>query len=419
MNETKSLEFKQDVSRTFLKTVSSFANFSTGEILFGVDDEGQVVGVDDPVETSLAIENYVNANIKPMPRYTLETRVLEGREIVALRVFEGRDKPYYYHGKAYRRSDTADVEVDRIELNRLVLEGQNLSFEEVRAHCQTLSFNALADELDKRVGVAPVDERILKTLNLYSDDEGYNNAAAVLADKNDFAGLDMVRFGNDETEILDRERQIGVSALIQLQAALAMYRTYYQYEKIEGAVREKRSRVPEEAFREAVANALVHRQWDSPGHIQISFHQDAIRIASPGGLPLGITFDEYLDGRVSVLRNPIIGNVFYRLNYIEMFGTGVRRIKDAYSGLAVSPTFQATENYLTVSLPVVGAPAHLTEDELQVANLFDSGRLLSRKEIEEASGLSRAKAGRLLSALVDKGVLIKVGEGRATRYGRQ
>ncbi len=416
MKETKTLEFKREVSRTFLKTVSAYANFGTGEILFGVDDGGNAVGVLDPEKLCLQIENYINENIKPAPRYTLDVRRKNDSELIALTVYEGRDKPYYYHGKAYRRSDTADVEVDRLELNRLVLAGQNLSFEEVRAQEQALTFEALGAELRERIGVEAVDTDVLKTLRLYSDDEGFNNAAAVMADENEFAGIDVVRFGASENEILDRGRFIGVSALRQFQSALSMYRTYYQYERIEGALRTMHELVPEEAFREAVANALVHRLWDSPANIQISFKSEGIRITSPGGLPPGISFEEYVGGRVSILRNPIIGNVFYRLNYIEMFGTGIARILASYDGAAALPEFSASDNFLTVVLPVLRSTQPLTLGESAVLECFRKGRLLTRGEVQGAAGIGRDMAIRTLNDLIDKGRLRKVGFGRATRY---
>ena len=79
--------------------------------------------------------------------------------------------------------------------------------------------------------------------------------------------------------------------------------------------------IPEAAFREAVANALVHRNWDIRAHVRIAMYSDRIEVKSPGGLPSGITKEEYMNGDISCLRNPILGNVFFRLHYIEMFGT--------------------------------------------------------------------------------------------------
>ena len=96
-----------------------------------------------------------------------------------------------------------------------------------------------------------------------------------------------------------------------------MFRKYYQYEKIEGAERKCIDKIPEKAFREAIANALIHRMWDIPASIKVSMYADRIEISSPGGLPAGISEEEYLNGQISILRNPIIGNVFFRLKYIE------------------------------------------------------------------------------------------------------
>ena len=416
MKESRTLEFKREVSRTFLKTVSSFANFGTGEVWFGIDDDGAVVGLADPKAASLAIENAINDALSPRPRYTLDVKVESGKGLVVLRVFEGSDKPYLYRGKAYRRNDTADIEVDRIELNRLILEGQNRSFEEAKSSRQDLTFEILKREMLERAEVNDVDENVLRTLRLYSTDEGFNNAAAVLADVNDFPGVDIVRFGASVDEILDRRRCTGASALAQLASAMELYDRYYRYEKIEGMTREVRERVPLEAYREAVANALVHRLWDVSANIQISMEDSGITVTSPGGLPKGISEREYLQERVSILRNPIIANVFYRLDYIEAFGTGIERIRKAYEPFEVAPTFSVTENLIVVRLPVTDVVASMSKDELAVLACFTGGRVLSRQEVEAMSGFSRAKAVRLLNALASKNKVRRMGDGRGTRY---
>lgn len=416
MKESRTLEFKRDVSRTFLKTVSAFANFGMGEVWFGVDDDGVIVGLEDSRTACLAIENAINDALSPRPRYTLDVRSEDGKGLVVLRVFEGKDKPYLCRGKAYRRSDTADIEVDRAELNRLILEGQNLSFEEARSESQDLTFETLKRELFDRAEIDAIDENVLRTLRLYSTDEGFNNAAAVLADENRFPGVDIIRFGSSVDEIMDRNRCTGVSALDQLAVALEMHDRYYRYEKIEGATREVRERVPRAAYREAVANALVHRLWDVPANVQISMEDSGITVTSPGGLPKGISKREYLEERVSILRNPIIGNVFYRLDYIESFGTGIERIRKAYEPFGMTPVFSVTENLIQVKLPVTDGPANMTRDELIVMECFAEGRLLSRREVEEMSGFSQAKAGRLLNALVNRGRLRRTGENKSTRY---
>ena len=107
----------------------------------------------------------------------------------------------------------------------------------------------------------------------------------------------------------------------EYEKALAVYRDYYQYKVIQGADRKVMEKIPEAAFREAIANALIHRVWDVNSHIRVSLFEDRIEIVSPGGLPAGITEEEYLSGKLSVLRNRNLANVFYRLGFVEIFGT--------------------------------------------------------------------------------------------------
>ena len=114
MKETRTLEYKSELTNSFLKTVSAFSNFVTGKILFGIADDGTVIGVDDPDQRCLDIENKINDSISPKPDYVLS--INRKTNVITLEVNEGKYKPYLYKGKAYRRSDTASIEVDQIEL---------------------------------------------------------------------------------------------------------------------------------------------------------------------------------------------------------------------------------------------------------------------------------------------------------------
>ena len=106
--------------------------------------------------------------------------------------------------------------------------------------------------------------------------------------------------------------------------------------------------IPEAAFRETIANALIHRVWDTNSQIRVLMFEDRIEVISPGGLPGGISEEEYLSGRISVLRNQIIAQVFYRLNIVEVFGTGILRIKELYSSSIAQPRFEVSENAIKV-----------------------------------------------------------------------
>ena len=414
MKENKSLEFKVSITNTFLKTVSAYSNFGDGEILFGVNDDGTICGIENAEQLCLDIENRINDSISPKPDF--ELAVDKSKKIVRLFVHEGEYKPYLYKGKAYRRSDSATIEVDQVQLKGLVLEGSNLSFEEIACKEKELSFKELAVKLMETLEVSVVSEDVLRTLGFFTKDRKYNNAAALIADKNHFYGIDMARFGNSINEIMDRETISGTSILKQYDAAVNMIKRYYQYEQISGIERKVVNMIPENAYREAIANALIHRDWSMNAHIRIAMFSDRIEIKSPGSLPKGLTAEEYENGEISCLRNPILGNVFFRMKYIEMFGTGVTRIKHAYANARIKPAFTITDNVISVILPVISDKYNVTDDEDKIIRALEKRVPLSSSEIVKASGFSKAKTLRLLDALKEKGYVKVNGNGRGTKY---
>ncbi len=301
-------------------------------------------------------------------------------------------------------------------LKRLILEGQNKTFESLPAKNQNLSFKYLENSLKTNMGIKSLTHDILISLELYNVDEGYNKAGELLADENVFHGVDVARFGDSINIILDRETFAGISLLDQYEKVMTMYRKYYQYEEIKGALRVKIEKIPEEAFREAIANALIHRVWDIDAHIRVAMYEDLIEIISPGGLPKGMTKEEYLDGQISILRNPIIGNVFFRLHHIERFGTGVKRINKAYSQSGVKPRFDIYDNSIKVVLPVMKKELSLNDDEKLIYESFSGNRKLSSSEIVKYTGFGKTKVVKLLKSLVEQGFIKVEGRGRGTKY---
>ena len=323
MRETRILEFKETLTNTFLKTVSAFSNYDGGTILFGVDDNGNVKGLHDVKQACLDIENKINDSISPQPNYTLE--IQNNDQIIKLTVKSGLHKPYLYKSKAFKRNDTATIEVDALEFSRLILDGKNIRFEELPCQNQEISFKILHRKLQESIQIETFNKDTLKTLNLYDNVNGFNNAAGLLADENHFPGIDIIKFGENISVIQKRVTFDNISVLNMHEKALGVFRDYYQYEVIHGSERKKMEKIPEEAFREAIANAIIHREWDVDSHIRVSMFDDRIEVVSPGGLPSGITKDEYLAGKLSVLRNRNLANVFYRLGFVEIFGTGITR----------------------------------------------------------------------------------------------
>lgn len=411
--ETRNLEYKEEIAKSFLKTVSAYANYGTGKIIFGITDDKNVVGLKDLEEKCLDIENTINRNISPIPDYRI---TINDDNTIELTVNEGMYKPYLYRNKAYKRNDSSSVEVDRVEFNRLVLEGMNQTFEEQISSKQDLTFDVLEKTLIKELKIEKLTVDILKTLDLVNFKGQYNNAAALLADTNQFSGIDIVKFGKTISEIRDRRTIEKTSILTQFSEAINMYRQYYQYEKIDGTLREKVELIPEKAFREALANSIVHRLWDIEANIKISMYDDHIEISSPGTLLPSISIDEYLNGQVSIFRNPIIGNLFFRLNYIEKFGTGIRRINEAYANDIVKPKFQVYENSISVILPVFNLHSNISEEELKVIECLSRSSSFSRSQIDDILGFTKDKTVRILNSLVERKIIDKVGKGRETRY---
>lgn len=412
MKESRTLEFKSEITKGFLKTVSAFANFGKGTIFFGVDNNGNPIGFDNPAAACLDIENRINDVFDPRPIFSLK---INKDHTVELIVEEGYDKPYLCGGKAYRRSDTSTVEVDKLELKRLILEGQNLDFDEVPCQIEALSFTHLEAMLKESVGIASLTEDSLRTLGLLGKD-GYNNAAAILADSSPFPGIDIAVFGADEDIILNRAQVSGKSVLESLAVAMELYESRCCYEKIDGTIREKIEMIPRKAFRETVTNALAHRTWDVSAPVRISIKPDKVEVLSPGGLVSGMAVKSYLDGRYSMLRNPTLAEVFFRLGIIEKFGTGITRIKRSYEGNNNKPTFEVGDDFICVTLPVLAKTSSLSNDELLVLSKMSKHQQMARSNIDQLTGFEKTKTIRILNSLQAKGLIKGVGKARARKY---
>ena len=414
MRETRTLEFKETITNTFLKTVSAFSNYDGGTILFGVDDDGNIKGLPDVKQACLDIENKINDSITPQPDYTLE--IQNNDQTIKLTVKSGLQKPYLYKSKAYKRNDTATIEVDTLEFSRLVLDGKNIRFEELPCKDQELSFEILHRKLKEIVRIENFDKDTLKTLNLYDDVNGFNNAAGLLADKNHFPGIDIVKFGENISIIQKRSTFENISVLEVYEKAIEVFRDYYQYEVIQGADRKKMEKIPEAAFREAIANALIHRVWDVDSQIRVSMFDDRIEIVSPGGLPSGITEEEYLSGKLSVLRNRNLANVFYRLGFVEIFGMGITRIKQLYAEALIKPDFEVSENAIKIVLPIFEKNADLTKDEIIIYKLLSKTMLKPISEVAPYVPFGKSKTTKLLKEMCQKGVITVEGKGKGTKY---
>lgn len=414
--ESNILEYKSEISKTFLKTVSAFANYRNGRIIFGVNDLGITVGLKgDLNKLALDIENSINDNIEPKPDF--EISIDFQYKVIELFVFKGIFIPYTYKGIAYKRNNTSTIAVSRDEFRELFVNSSNTSFEELKSKNQNLTFSYLNSELIEKLNLNTISIDTYKTLDLYSDSNGFNNAASILADTNDFYGIDIIKFGEDIDTIFERNTIDKVSIFKQLFEAEKMFDRYYQYEKINSISRKKIELVPKKAFREAIVNALVHRIYNINSNITVYMYKDRIEITSPGGLPRDVSNKDYLYGQLSILRNPIIGNVLMRLKYIERIGSGIQRINSAYKDCIIKPQYKLFDSSITVILPIsIYDRDILNENEQRILSLIKLNKEMTRQEIEEEMHMSKDKTIRLLNDLIDKHIIGKKGNIKSTKY---
>jgi len=422
VKENEQIEFKEQYSNSFLKTVSAFANEREGKIYFGIDDKGTVLGFATDDKTQLKIGNAINDTISPMPNYQLEVKTLDEKEILVLTVFKGENAPYFYKGKAYRRINSATLPADSFQTQQWAMESKRVSFDELIANEQSLSFEKLEKELQEKLLVSRVTDDVLKTMSLLIG-EKYTNAGMLLADTNSYRyGIDVVQFGETKSVFLNRVTLTNISIITQYYAMLELFENYYaDFEEVVEGERVRRIQIPRNAFREAIANAIVHRNYSLKANIQVEFWADRIVINSPGGLPEGIREQEFLSGGVTFLRNELLANAFRRLGIIESFATGIWRIKNAYQPFVAKPVFSVSPNIISVTLPVVNYTnsnrriSMFTAQEEELISLLETGEK-KRSEIEKQLGIGTTQTVKILNQLIDKNVVEKIGSGRAVRY---
>ncbi|MDI3537387.1 MAG: ATP-dependent helicase RecG [Eubacteriaceae bacterium] len=431
LGENKYTEFKSLYTKSLLKTVSAYANYHDGIILVGINDQKEIIGIENLDDTRLQIENAINDVIDPRPYYEIEVKQYEQKNVLLIQIFKGDNTPYLYEKKAYKRLDTASVPVDRRALEELILYGKNMTYEMIKAPVQELTFSVLKSKLKERLSLEDLSNDLLITLELKSKKE-YNLAAALLSDHNPIknANLQLIAYeGSSVSNIKDRQPLLNVSLLKQFDLGIDFFKKHInQSEIIRDAYRELVAEVPLVAYREALANLIVHRDYSRAVDARVEIFNDRIEIMSPGGLPIGISESEYLSGRISVLRNRIVGDIFYRLQIVEKLATGIRRIKEYYQPYPEEPEFYIEENSITVVLPKINQnkervasdknnlPAELSENEIRILSLLAENESMTRQQIEEALNLKKTQTNELIKGLKRSRKLIQVGSGRSTAY---
>lgn len=431
--EGETVELKEIVVDDIKKEIIAFANCGGGKLYIGVRDDGTIIGVDNPDESALQVSNMIRDAIKPDLTMFLhyETLEVEGKHIVAIDVQRGTERPYYIAKKGLRpegvyvRQGYSSVPATDTAIRRMIKETDGDRFEEMRSLEQDLTFESTAKEFALRqIDFGPQQMQTLKILN---NDGIFTNLGLLLSEQCVHTIKVAVFQGSDQSVFKDRREFTG--------ALTRQLNEVYEYIDLHNQTRatfDKLLRIdtrdyPETAVREALLNLLVHRDYSFSASALISIYSDRIEFVSVGGLLPGIDLDDIMVG-LSVCRNQNLANVFYRLQLIEAYGTGMRKIMNAYENRSRKPIIESTSNAFKITLPNINTMQEkpnlnetklfcfLNEEKRRVFEFARTHGYVTRADVESLLETSTSTATRLLRRMVENDVLAQHGKGKGTKY---
>lgn len=433
--ESPVLELKEIINADFKKEIVALANTDGGDILVGVARDGTVTGVAHPEAEMEKIGNMIRDGIKPdLTGYTyIEAMNTNGKTIIRVSVTRGLKRPYHLSDKGLKpsgvfvRHGISSVPATDESIREMIKESDGTVFDKMRSVNQDLTFGYASRYFAERK--LAFDNTHKQTLGLMDEDGYYTNAALLLSDQCGHIIRCAVYEGANKSTFKTRKEFSG-SLLRQVDDTYDFLtlnnglRSGY-----DGLRRIDYADYPDAALREALLNAVVHRDYDYSGSIIINIYENRMEFISLGGLVKGLTLAD-IKGGASQPRNMVIANVFYRLELIESYGTGIQKIMESYAGSGVEPVFAPAPASFVVTLPnrntavaeqdavssdVVRYDPTLSQED-NVLHLLRTKGSITRRDVEAFLGCSAFPAGNVLKRLVAEGKLIKVGAARGTRY---
>ena len=430
--ESEVVELKAEVVGDICKEVIAFANTKGGTLYIGVSNDGNVLGVKNADQVILQLNNMIRDSIKPDVTMFVgyENQHVGDKDIIAVTIQKGTDRPYYLGSKGlkpsgvYVRNGTSSDPATDTAIRRMIKETDGDSFESMRSLEQNLSFEAAEKQFEKQN--IPFDAAKMQTLGMISADGIYSNVALLLSDQCPSTIKAATFSGEDKGTFQDRREFDG--SLFQQMEELYSYLDMRNQTKatFDGLYRIDTRDYPEDALREALLNSLVHRDYSFRASTLVSVYADRIEFVSVGGLPSGIALDDIMLG-LSVCRNPKLAAIFYRLQLIEAYGTGMPKIMKAYTESELKPKIEVSSNAFKITLPNRNAGANHTEtligtvkgDEKRILDFIGSHGHIVRRDVDQLLDVSQATANRILKHMVAKGLIYQDGNGRKTKYRRK
>ena len=425
--ESETVELKEIVIDDIKKEAIAFANCEGGVLYVGINDSGEVVGLEDPEASLMNINNMLRDGIKPDITLFTQSEIeqVEGKSIIIIRVQRGTGLPYYLSGKGIRpegvfvRHGTSAVHATDTAIRKMIFETDGVSFEATRSLEQALTFeSAIAEFASRDIALG---EAQLITLKIMTPDRVFTNLGLLLSDQ--CVHSIKVAIFQDQTLNIFRDRREFKGSLFQQINEVFEYINIHNATEasFDGFHRVDHRDYPEVAIREALLNSVIHRDYAFSGSILIKLFSDRLEFISLGGLLRGLEIEDIRSG-CSICRNPTLATVFYRLKLIEAYGTGILRIFESYNGHKVQPEIQVSPNVFKLTLPNLnykeadGVSDRLFTDQDRVVHHIREHGSISRKETEQLLNLSQTAAGVILSDMIKDGKIHMVGASRNVRY---
>ena len=430
MLENKTTEFKREFVDEIKKTVIAFANTDGGNIYIGIADNGDIIGVNDVDENMLRVTNAIRDAIKPDITMFMDcsSETMENKNVIKIAVQAGTAKPYYLAKKGIRpegvfiRQGASSVPATESAILKMIKETSGECFEEARSLNQNLKFTQTERFFqNKEIAFSEIQKR---TLGLIGEDNTYTNLGLILSDECPYTIKIAVFEGTVKAVFKDRYEFQG-SMLRQLEDAYNFIDRYNRTRaEFKGLNRIDTRDYPPEAIREALLNAIVHRDYAFSSSILINIFDDRMDFISVGGLVKGISYNDIMLG-ISITRNKKLADIFYRLKLIEAYGTGIMKINSSYANYLRKPVIEVSDNAFKITLPNMNYfnkdissvnIEKLTDNEDKILSLLKERQLLARKEIQLELGISQSTAILLLSKMQKENLIIKTGAGKNTKY---
>ena len=326
--------------KSWLKSVSAFANGIGGKLIFGVDGHKNIIGLADVQSDSESISRLIKERITPLPQFVLSAEQEKGKDILVLSISAGRATPYYYKADgmmvAYLRVGNESIVAPDYIVNELILKGTNRSFDALITDAlkEDYSFTLFEATYRELIGVR-IEASDYISFGL-ADKEGFlTNAGKMLTDQQivfnsrifctRWNGLEKGSIFDDALD--DREYEGNLIYLLQNGRDFVRNNSKVRFVK-EAMYRVDKPDYADRAVMEALVNALIHRDYIVLGsEVHISIYDDRLEIQSPGGMFGGKVIQECdIETIESIRRNPVIADLFHRMKYMERRGSGLKKI---------------------------------------------------------------------------------------------